>query len=157
MGNDPSFLEKSDVNEQDEFFHQFFMERARRDELKGITRHEVDPESIEDSDNDSMLEAAEDQALDAAEEADGLGVGGKTFEEYEATWETDDEEEAFVDSLAMSLMEDAAGGPADIDEDPADIDGWGDLYADVPDQKEIADESDSESDDESNTNAKSNH
>eukprot|EP00531_Pseudo-nitzschia_arenysensis_P008771 CAMPEP_0116149294 /NCGR_PEP_ID=MMETSP0329-20121206/18852_1 /TAXON_ID=697910 /ORGANISM="Pseudo-nitzschia arenysensis, Strain B593" /LENGTH=71 /DNA_ID=CAMNT_0003645561 /DNA_START=45 /DNA_END=257 /DNA_ORIENTATION=+ len=70
---------------------------------------------------------AEDQAFDAAEDAGGMGVGGKTFEEYEAMWESDDEEEAFVDSLAMSLMEDEGGGPADIDEDP--VEDWGDLYA----------------------------
>ena len=137
--NDPSFLEKTDVNEQDEFFHQFFMERARRDELKGITRKNANA----DSDEDSMQGVDEDEAIGAAEEAGGLGVGGKTFEEYEAMWESDDEEEGFVDSLAMSLMEDAAGGPADIDEDPAD--DWGDLYSDDSDGREDADGSDEES------------
>jgi ribosome biogenesis protein MAK21 len=147
--NDPSFLEKTDVNEQDEFFHQFFMERARRDELKGITRNNANP----DSDDDGMQDVDEDQAVDAAEEAGGLGVGGKTFEEYEAMWESDDEEEGFVDSLAMSLMEDAAGGPADIDEDPADVDDWGDLYSDESDEKENADGSDEKS----NKNEKTTH
>ena len=137
--NDPSFLEKTDVNEQDEFFHQFFVERARRDELKGITRHAAD----EDSDDDDSI--AEDQAFDTAEEAGGMGTGNKTFEEYEAMWERDDEEEAFVDSLAMSLMEDSGGGPADIDEDPAE--DWGDLYADESDdEKEQNDESVSDDD-----------
>ncbi|VEU41048.1 unnamed protein product [Pseudo-nitzschia multistriata] len=140
--NDPSFLEKTDVNEQDAFFHHFFMERARRDELKGITRNKTQSTGAEDSDDDSM-DAAQDQAFDTAEVSGGLDSGGKSFEEYEAMWETDDEEEAFVDSLAMSLMEDAAGGPADIDDDPVDIDGWGDLYADESDEK--GDESDDES------------
>ena len=143
--NDPSFLEKTDVNEQDEFFRQFFVERARRDELKGITRHAAD---AEDSDGDASM--AEDQAFDAAEDAGGLGVGGKTFEEYEAMWDNDVEEEAFVDALAMSLMEDATGGPADIDEDPAE--DWGDLYADESaDEKENSDGSVG-SDEESVTN-----
>merc|ERR1719446_1100472 len=72
-----------------------------------------------------------------------MGVGGKTFEEYEAMWESDDEEEAFVDSLAMSLMEDEGGGPADIDEDP--VEDWGDLYADEDDEKDDPEGSDSES------------
>ncbi len=140
--NDPSFLEKTDVNEQDEFFHQFFVERARRDELKGITRPAADDD---DSDDDDSI--AEDQAFDAAEEAGGMGTGNKTFEEYEAMWERDDDEEAFVDSLAMSLMEDSGGGPADIDEDPAE--DWGDLYADESDDdKEINDDSDDSSVDE---------
>lgn len=153
--NDPSFLEKSDVNEQDEFFHQFFRERARRDELKGISRHNANSESKEDSDDDSMANVAEDKAFDAAEEAGGMVGGGKTFEEYEAMWETDDEEEAFVDSLAMSLLEDAAGGPADIDDD--DIDDWGDLYADEEDKKENDDGSDSASEEENDKNEKSKH
>lgn len=152
--NDPSFLNKTDVNEQDKFFHRFFVERARRDELKGITRH--NPESNENSDDDSIQDAAEDQAFVVAEESGGLDTNGKTFEEYEAMWETDDEEEAFVDSLAMSLMEDAAGGPADIDEDPADIDNWGDLYDDESIDK--GNESISGSEDESDRkNEKSSH
>jgi ribosome biogenesis protein MAK21 len=139
--NDPSFLEKTNVNEQDEFFHQFFTERARRDELKGITRKNA---TAQDSDDDSVEDAAQDEAFDAAETSGGMDAGGKTFEEYEAMWDTDDEEEAFVDQLAMSLMEDAAGGPIDIDDDPADIDDWGDLYAD---EEKIADVDDDDSDD----------
>merc|ERR1712176_807511 len=47
----------------------------------------------------------------------------------------------------MSLMEDTAGGPADIDEDP--VDQWGDLYEDESDQKEKTHESDFQSDEES--------
>jgi len=150
--NDPSFLEKTDVNEQDTFFHQFFMERARRDELKGIIRNTKNS-STEDSDDDSM-DAAQDQAFDTAEVSGGLDAGGKAFEDYEAMWETDDEEEAFVDSLAMSLMEDAAGGPADIDDDPANIDDWGDLYADESDQNKSTDELNDDSDEESDGNRK---
>jgi ribosome biogenesis protein MAK21 len=36
--NDPSFLKRQDVDVQEEFFHKFFVERARRDEMKGIVR-----------------------------------------------------------------------------------------------------------------------
>lgn len=54
--NDPSFLEKQDVNEQEEFFHKFFVERARRDEKKGIVRER------NRDDNDE-----EDEAFDIAE------------------------------------------------------------------------------------------
>jgi predicted KAP-like P-loop ATPase len=35
---DPSFLRREDVNEQDEFFQKFFLERARRDEIKRVAR-----------------------------------------------------------------------------------------------------------------------
>ena len=37
--NDPSFLQQDHVNEQDEFFQTFFVERARRDEIKGVVRN----------------------------------------------------------------------------------------------------------------------
>jgi ribosome biogenesis protein MAK21 len=69
--NDASFLEQEDVNEQDEFFHKFFTERARRDEIKGIERSK--PNTTEEEE-----EVAEEEALDAAEEAEGLEVGGKS-------------------------------------------------------------------------------
>jgi ribosome biogenesis protein MAK21 len=36
--NDPSFLKKTHIDEQDEFYHKFFVERARRDEIKGTDR-----------------------------------------------------------------------------------------------------------------------
>lgn len=52
------------------------------------------------------------------------------FEEYERAWESDPEEEAFVDSLALKLMEDAADGPVDMDDEDPDTDDWGDMYAD---------------------------
>jgi len=67
--NDPSFLEKQDVDVQDEFFHKFFVERARRDEMKGVVRgsHKADDE--------------EDEAFDIAENFDtaqtvNICVGG---------------------------------------------------------------------------------
>lgn len=66
--NDPAFLEREDVGEQDEFFLKFFAERARRDEIKGITR-----KSNQDTEDDT--EDAEIEALDAAEEADGVEIG----------------------------------------------------------------------------------
>ena len=64
--NDPTFLQRENVNEQDEFFHRYFSERARRDKIKGISRGNK-PE-LDDEDR----EEAEEGALDAAEEADGL-------------------------------------------------------------------------------------
>jgi ribosome biogenesis protein MAK21 len=129
--NDPSFLVKTNVDEQEQFFHRFFSERARRDEIKGVTRNTAsndDPsQSRQLDDGDNRWNEAEEHAFDAAEEAE-TNVGGKRFEEYEALWETDEEEEAFVDSLALKLLEDVAGGPADIDDDP-DMEDWGDLHS----------------------------
>lgn len=63
--NDPSFLRKDDVNEQDVFFHKFFVERARRDDIKGIVRGKPT------MDEDEM----EDVVMDAAEEAEGFDGG----------------------------------------------------------------------------------
>lgn len=54
--NDPSFLKRKNIDVQDEFFRKFFVERRRRDEIKGITRRE-----------DGAMD--EDGALDAAEVA----------------------------------------------------------------------------------------
>ena len=103
--NDPSFLNRTDVNEQDAFFHRFFVERARRDDLKGIRRNNSRGNDDDYSGNDDDIGHQQDDAFDAAEHSGGLESGGKSFEEYEAMWETDDEEEGFVDSLAISLMD----------------------------------------------------
>lgn len=160
--NDPSFLERTNVNEQEEFFHRFFAERARRDQLKGITRRAdvaaVKKDEVENAkgkkdkdDEDDGWDAEEQRALDDAEVAEGFdGGGGKPFEEYEAQWETDEEEEAFVDSLAVQLLEDAAGGPADIDDDPEGLEDWGDLHDDFDDTG-VKGSSDEASDDENDS------
>ena len=115
--NDPRFLSESEVDDHEEFFHRFFVEQARRDELKGITRHK--PRETSD---DEGIEKAEQDALD---EAEANELGNSTFD-YQ--WETDSEEEAFVDSLAAKIMEDAHG-PVDIDDDEDfDTEDWGDIY-----------------------------
>jgi hypothetical protein len=49
----------------------------------------------------------------------------------EELWETDSEEEAFVDSLALSLMEDSMDVPVDLDDEDPAMDDWGDLNDDV--------------------------
>ena len=67
--NDPRFLEQQDIGEQDEFFHKFFVERARRDEIKGIVRNK--PSGDEDDDR----EDAEEDAVNAAESAEGWDEG----------------------------------------------------------------------------------
>jgi ribosome biogenesis protein MAK21 len=147
--NDPAFLERENVSEQDEFFFKFFVERARRDEVKGITRGTTEEM------NDEELEEAEELTLDAAEKAQGLDSVKKVsfhehttvygllspfcglivnfhvinpqFEEYEQAWETDPEEEAFADSLAEKLMESAADGTTDFDDEDPDMSDWSDF------------------------------
>jgi ribosome biogenesis protein MAK21 len=110
--NDPSFLEKDYVNEQDEFFQTYFAERARRDEIKGVVRNKTNADENEE----------EDEAFDIAENF----TTGQTFGQ---DWETDSEEEAFVDSLAEKLIEDAAGAEMDLDDEDPDMEGWDDMYA----------------------------
>ena len=58
--NDPSHLESQNVAEEEEFFHQFFAERAKRDELKGIVRGSG---ANKDKDGSDL----EDEALHGAE------------------------------------------------------------------------------------------
>lgn len=60
--NDPAFLTKRDVDVQDEFFKRFFLERARRDEIKGISRPNKDGED-EDDVIDDVEAAAFDQSV----------------------------------------------------------------------------------------------
>lgn len=59
--NDPAFMEKQTFNEQEEFFRKFFVERNRRDEIKGVVRGKgVAAESYEE-------ENEEKRAFDEAE------------------------------------------------------------------------------------------
>lgn len=103
--NDPSFLKRNDTEIHDDFFRKFFVERASRVKVFGAKRKVVD----------------EDGALDLAEN------NLDDFSEFERNWESDSEEEAFVDCLAQKmLVENAAGAPVDIDDD-LDMDDWGDL------------------------------
>jgi ribosome biogenesis protein MAK21 len=84
--NDPSHLEYWNMLEEDSFFHKFFAERARRDEMKGIG-HGAGVGN-KDKDNSDLI----DKALDAAK-ANGL------INDFEAG-DTNLEEEAFVNQLA---------------------------------------------------------
>jgi ribosome biogenesis protein MAK21 len=125
--NDRSFLQKDTVDAQDEFFYKFFSERAKRDKLKGIERHK--------SSGGSDDEDGDDQAM---EQEEGVVVGERSFEDFEQAWETDSEEEAFVDSLAQKIIEDAVQGegPQELDDEDPDTDDWGDL----DDENDIVDE-----------------
>lgn len=58
--NDPSFLEKTDIDEQEEFYHKFFVERARRDEMKGTVRGK----KTKADDENEAFDMAEDIDLD---------------------------------------------------------------------------------------------
>ncbi|KAL7554117.1 hypothetical protein ACHAWF_017518 [Thalassiosira exigua] len=109
--NDPSYLQVNNVSEEEKFFHHFFVERAKRDEIKGIVRGSGANRDKDESD-------IEDEALNAAE-ADAVldDFGG----------DTDSEEEAFVNKLAEKFMESAGNGKANFDEEDPDMDDWGDF------------------------------
>jgi ribosome biogenesis protein MAK21 len=53
--NDPAFLKKRNVDVADNFFQMFFLERSRRDEIKGISR-----KRDRDEDDDSISDASFD-------------------------------------------------------------------------------------------------
>ena len=109
--NDPSYLGSKNISEEDSFFHQFFVERAKRDEMKGIVRGSSANQDKDDSD-------LEDEALNAAEADEMIA----NFDD-----DTDSEEEAFVNDLAEKLMKSAAGGKADFDDEDPDMDDWSDF------------------------------
>lgn len=129
--NDPSFLSNPNVDAPDDFFHKFFLEQARRDKLKGIVRHKP------------KVDAVEHLEEDAFDEAEVATLDVQKFDDLEQGWETDDDEEAYVDALAQKIIEDSINenGPADLDEEDPDMEGWGDMYSD----EELEDESDDES------------
>lgn len=141
--NDPSFLEKEDITEQEEFFHKFFVERARRDEIKGVMRGKGDADVPEEVEEYNALDIAEDEQMD---------------HNFEEGWDTDPEEEAFVDALAEKLMDDSRHEEADLDDEDPDMGDWGDLNSDddeaIPNidadgeeiEDDFAEEDDSDSD-----------
>ena len=114
--NDPSYLTATDIAEEEQFFHQFFAERAKRDEIKGIVRGS----GAQDNDESDL----EDEALDAAE-ADVDDV------DFDAN--TDSEEEAFVNKLAEKMMESSGNGKVDFDDEDPDMDDWDDFDDDSDD------------------------
>ena len=153
--NDPSFIESSNVNEDDVFFHKFFVERAKRDAMKGIVRNKSQNNKDTNVDDDD----AEIAAIDRAESrnADQSNVSHDLDEDYDTwdQWETDDEEEEFVDSLAQQIIEDSMEGNAidDLDDEDPDTEGWDDLHDDGDpneandDENDHDEEMDSENDD----------
>jgi len=71
----------------------------------------------------------------------------------EEGWESDEEEEAFVDSLALSLTDDSMDVPIDLDDEDPDTEDWDDLKPDDENDDEAEEEieedlRDSASDDE---------
>jgi ribosome biogenesis protein MAK21 len=100
--NDPDFWKKQKhVSEQEEFFHKFFVERAKRDEMKGISRGKKDEDVA-----DAAFNAAEARADDV------------TFD-----WDSDEDEEEFVQNLAESLMR-SSGEKVNFDDEDPDMDDW---------------------------------
>jgi ribosome biogenesis protein MAK21 len=113
--NDPSYLTATDIAEEEKFFHQFFVERAKRDEIKGIVRGS----GAQDKDESDL----EDEALNAAE--------ADVDVDFDAN--TDSEEEAFVNELAEKLMESSGNGKVNLDDEDPDMDDWSDFDDDSDD------------------------
>ena len=98
--NDPDFWKKQkNASEQDIFFQKFFVERAKRDEIKGVVRGKK-PEEV-----------------DALDEAEG--------KEVDFDWDSDEEEEKFVQGLAEGMMK-SSGEKIEYDEEDPDMDDWSD-------------------------------
>lgn len=119
--NDPSYLTATNIAEEEQFFHQFFVERAKRDEIKGIVRGS----GAQDKDESDL----EDEALNAAE--------ADVNDDFDG--DTDSEEEAFVNELAEKLMESSGNGKANLDYEDPDMDDWSDFDDDSDDDNQDGD------------------
>lgn len=98
--NDPYFWKKQKkTSVQDAFFQQFFTERAKRDQLKGIVRNKKEDE------------------IDALDEPE---VKDSNFD-----WDSDESEERFAQSLAEGLMK-STGERIEYDDEDPDMDNWSD-------------------------------
>ena len=137
--NDPAFLNQRSVGADDLFFTQFFKERARRDHLKGIVRSQG---AVDEEDRYKEMRRGEDLAFDMAEGADA-----DYAKKFEKGWETDSEEEDFVDQLAEKLMQEHAvttgGGAVDFDDEDPDMEGWDNIHDDDVDGNDSVDSDDS--------------
>ncbi len=103
--NDPSHLKNSQVNENEEFFNKFFLERLKRDEIKGIKRRKVLENNDDADDNIDVVADTNDMDL---------------------MWQSDSEEDDFAQNLAEKLMESAGNGQAHFDDEDPDFDDWSD-------------------------------
>jgi len=142
--NDPSFLASKNVPEELRFFRQYFEQRAKNDQIKETSAH-VNPkpkDNIADSDQELM-------------------------DSQHINWDSDSDEEAFANSVAIKLMEKSSGasGPVHYDnEDPEDLDDWSDYegsdignefqsYLDVDISDDDIDDDDENSDDDDDENS----
>lgn len=130
--NDPSYLQGKDITEEEQFFNNYFVERARRDEIKGIVRGSGADKDKDDSD-------LEDEAMDAAEADEMVDHFG----------DTDSEEEDFVNQLAEKLMENSGNGKANFDKEDPDMDDWSDFGSDDDDDKNVDENIEKKEDDDS--------
>lgn len=136
--NDLKFLGKDKINAQDQFFHTFFLEQARRDKIKGISRHKnTKSEDLDEDEGFEMLEI------------------GEVDKKLEDGFSTDDEEEEFVDKLALSLMEETIEDD-DLDDEDPDMKGWENLHQEGDGENEDLVQVDSENELEFSDNDESN-
>lgn len=140
--NDPSFLESSEVAEEEKFFHQFFVERAKRDAIKGIVRGSGAKKDMDDSDlEDEALNAAEAEAVRTffsflhlfCNHSLTYTLHFYDHQDVDFEGDTDSEEEAFVNKLAEKMMESSGNGRVNFDDEDPDMDDWGDFDEDEDD------------------------
>ncbi len=141
--NDPTFLESKEVTDEEKFFHQFFVERAKRDAIKGIVRGSGAKKDMDDSDlEDEALNAAEAEAVRTFscivllyDFNRSLTFFKQLYNHQDVDFEgdTDSEEEAFVNQLAEKMMETSGNGKVNFDDEDPDMDDWGDFDDDKDD------------------------
>ena len=149
--NDPSFIESSNVNEDELFFHKFFVERAKRDAMKGIVRNKGQNSDTNVDDDDAEI-AALDRAEFRNADQNNDPIELDDYDTWDQ-WETDDEEEEFVDSLAQQIIEDSMERNMidELDDEDPDMEDWDDLHEDgihASTNDDAEDEDENENDDE---------
>ena len=153
--NDPSHLQAETIPAEERFFHQFFVERAKRDEIKGIVRGSADTKD-RDGDEDDALDAAEKMADDVSYAScllyskqplcDFLFTPSLIYVSHQDfDWsDVDPEEEEFATQLAEKLMESSGHGKANFDDEDPDMDAWSDFDSDEESKQDLEAASDTD-------------
>ena len=77
--NGPAFLRQHNVDDADKFFHKFFLERARRDDINGVSQENDDEDDLDAEDEEfDMLEEHQIDHVVRMREASNLHPETKT-------------------------------------------------------------------------------
>lgn len=112
--NDPDFWKNQDyhASEREIFFRNFFVEREKRNAQKG---------------NNVEMEISK---IDTGRDSENKQV--------HLDWDTDPEEEEFVQSLAEKLIESSGGGKTNLEDEDPNMEDWSDFDDEIDSNQRIS-------------------